>query len=84
MQLLLLLPLLIKPATKEITLQDGDKVNVLVESNDTLSLLLPFLLIGGLGGDSMNLSGGGTTGGLDTTMLILILALSGGLGGRRA
>lgn len=80
LQLLLLLPLLIKPSSKEITLENGEKVNVLVESNDTLSLLLPLLLIGGLGGEGTSLSGGGGTGGIDSTMLILILALSGGLG----
>ncbi|MBF2062894.1 MAG: hypothetical protein IGS39_00435 [Calothrix sp. C42_A2020_038] len=82
LQLLILLPLLIKPPSKAITI-NNETVNVLVESNDTLSLLLPLLLVGGLGGDGMSLSGSGSIGGLDTTTLILILALSGNFGSKK-
>jgi len=80
MELLALLPALSRPSAETITTSDGKQVRVLTESNDSLSLLLPLLLVGGLGG----LGGSGTGGsGTDSNMLLLVLALSGGLGGKK-
>ncbi|NJL86216.1 MAG: hypothetical protein HC886_09900 [Leptolyngbyaceae cyanobacterium SM1_1_3] len=76
LQLLALLPAIARPSSKEVRLENGETAKVLVESNDSLSLLLPLLLTGGLGGSDS--SGGGG----DSNMLILALALSGGLGGK--
>lgn len=85
-QMLALLPLLARPSTREITattppagLQTGDKV--LIDS-DGFNSLLPLLLVGGLGG-----GGGGGLGlggeGDSSSSLLMVLALSGGLGGKR-
>jgi len=81
-QLLALLPALVKPpATQPLTtavdpsLPAGSRV--LLQSSDTLSLLLPVLLVGGMGGGSGGLGLGGD-GGSDSNLLILALVL--GLG----
>jgi hypothetical protein len=87
-QLLAILPLLVKPAVKTMSDDVTDVsnnvelpkgTNVLVDSGDALGALLPFLLIGGLG--SSGLVGGGESGsgGMDGSML-LVLALALGLG----
>ncbi|PSB14142.1 hypothetical protein C7B76_17275 [filamentous cyanobacterium CCP2] len=86
LELLALLPALSRPPAETITVRDRDNENprdvrVLTESNDSLSLLLPLLLVGGLGG--LGGSGTGSGGSDSSTMLLLVLALSGGLGGRR-
>jgi hypothetical protein len=84
-QLASLLPLLIKPASKTLTgdaagLKAGDKV--LVESGDTLSALLPLFLLGGMGSSADGSASGAAGGSMDQmTMLMLVLAVSGGLGG---
>jgi len=80
-QMLALLPLLVQPASKTTdqalgtTLPVGSKV--LVQSDDSLTALLPLLLIGGMGGGSGGLGLGGD-GGSDSNLLILALIL--GLG----
>jgi len=87
-QLIALLPLLLKPSTRTVTglvantnLVANDKL--LVDSGDTLTALLPLLLIGGFGSGALG-SSGDSQGGMDsTTLLVLALALSGGLGGSR-
>jgi hypothetical protein len=80
-QLLSLLPLLIKPKTQTITADTAGLTKdskVLVDSGDTLSALLPLLLVGGLG--SGGLATGSEGGSMDGSMLlILALALSGSL-----
>jgi len=76
-----LLPLLITPKFRQIaqpvdTLQSGDKV--LIDGGDSLSLLLPLLLGGGLGtGTGLGTSSGGgetgSMGGIDPLLLVMLL-----------
>jgi hypothetical protein len=82
-QLASLLPLLIKPTTRNVTkdipdteLKANDKI--LVEQSDSLSTLLPILLLGG-----MSTSSDGSSGGSNLNDLILILAVAGGLGDKK-
>ncbi len=81
-QLLALLPLLVRPASIT-TAAAVDNIpagsKVLVESSDSLTALLPLLLIGGMGGGSGGLGLGGD-GSSDSSLLILALVL--GLGKR--
>lgn len=83
-QLAALLPLLIRPATRTITktaggLTEGDKV--LIDSGDSLSALLPLLLLGGMGSAPADGASSGLGGGFNdpTTMLLVVLAASGKL-----
>jgi hypothetical protein len=84
-QLLALLPLLLKPTAKPLDgtqlpggLATGDKV--LVDTGDTLTALLPLLLIGGFGSSGLATGSGSSDGGMDgATLLVLALALSGSL-----
>ena len=81
-QLSTLLPLLTTPKFRQIdtpvdALQHGDKV--LIDTGDSLSLLLPLLLMGGLGSGAGlgSGSGGGDSGamgGLDPLLLVLLLS----------
>jgi hypothetical protein len=93
LELLTLLPLLLRAPSKEIKIHSHDDsengpkeetVKVLVESDNTLNALLPLLLIGGLGG-SGGMGGAGGEGGSDNSMmmLLLVLAISGGLSGNK-
>jgi hypothetical protein len=80
-QLSALLPLLTTPKTitlsnKVDNLQPGTKV--LIDGGDTTSLLLPLLLVGGLGsGGGLGSTGAGgqtgTMGGIDPLLLVLLL-----------
>lgn len=88
LELLTLLPLLTGRTTRELTaateslpagLQKGDKV--LIDS-DGLNSVLPLLLLGGCGGGGGGGLGLGGEGGSSNTLL-LVLALSGGLGGKK-
>jgi len=86
-QLLAMLPLLVKPAGVSLgggaTLLDAQGIaianpKVLTPTTDTLTALLPLLLLGGFGGSGG--LGSSSDGGMDsTTMLVLALALSGAL-----
>jgi hypothetical protein len=89
-QLATLLPLLVRPSSKDVTgavanttLVSGDKV--LVDKADSLTTLLPVLLLGGLGTSSDSTSSGSTSsggiGGFNdpTTLLLVVLAASGKL-----
>jgi hypothetical protein len=80
MQMMALLPLLIKPKSIAINaqvanLQPGTKL--LVEDGDTLTSLLPLLLIGGMsGGMGYSAAAGphpGGMGGMDPMMLVVLL-----------
>jgi hypothetical protein len=79
MQMMALLPLLIRPksiATNAAVANLPVGTKVLVEDGDTLSSLLPLLLIGGMGGMSYSASGGsapGGMGGMDPMMLVVLL-----------
>lgn len=90
LELLTILPLLLRPPSKEVKVHtlDGEgteNVKVLIESDNTLNALLPLLLIGGLGGGGGLGGSGSSDGGSDNnTMLLLVLALSGGLSGSRS
>jgi hypothetical protein len=77
-QMTAILPLLSKPSSVELlstSTKDSSTPRVLVESSDTLSTLLPLMLMGGMGGSS---SGGGGMfgGGDDNSMMMLVLALT--------
>ena len=87
-QLATLLPLLIKPQSRAVTapvtgtdLQAKD--NILVDTGDSLTALLPLLLLGGLGGSSDTSASGGGSFNDPTTLLLVVLAASGGLGGKK-
>ena len=93
-EMLTLLPLLLRPPSKEIRVHTSDDdddgfkeetVKVLVESDNTLNALLPLLLVGGLGGGGGLGGSGSDGGGSDNSMmpLLLILALGGGLSGNK-
>jgi hypothetical protein len=74
-----LLPLLMRPQTRQITtatngLQAGDRV--VVDGSDTFATLLPLLLVGGGLGGSGTTGGGGLFGGDSSGMLVLALAMS--------
>jgi hypothetical protein len=76
-QLLSILPLLSRPQTKTITttangLASGDKV--VVDGSDTLTALLPLLLVGGLGGSGG--LGSSSEGGMDNLLLPIVLIAS--------
>jgi len=79
-QLSALLPLLLSPKTVQLTtavdnIPAGTKV--MVDSGDSTSLLLPLLLVGGLGSGTGLGSGSGDTGsvgGLDPLLLVLLLS----------
>lgn len=82
-QMAALLPLLSKPSTKSINqkiegteLEANDKV--LVDKGDSLTALLPIIMLGGMGGSSDGSSSGsaGGFGGDSSMMLVLALALS--------
>jgi hypothetical protein len=87
LELLTLLPLVTGTTSKTITqdvrdgLAVGDKV--LLDSGNSINTLLPLLLLGGCGGGDVGGGGLGWGGEGGTSSLILLLALSGGLGGRR-
>lgn len=83
-QMTALLPLLIKPTSIETKTDtkfgDADVpkgTKVLTESKDKLSALLPLLMMGGMGG--MGGSTDGKGGDDQMMMLVMVLALSGGL-----
>lgn len=93
-QMAMLLPLLLQPKPKKTTqdifgdndgspqLQIEKGTNLAIASDNTLALILPFLLLGGgFGGMS---AGTGTSGGMDQNcMMMLVLAIAlGGLGGK--
>lgn len=83
-----LLPLISKPKSQTITIPSvpadvnagipavpAKEVKVLVDSDDSLSTLLPFMMMGGIGGSGG--SGGGLMGGgEDNSMMFLVLALA--------
>jgi hypothetical protein len=81
-QLMALLPLLTTPKTAQLanpvdTIPAGSKV--LLDGGDSLSTLLPLLLVGGLGsGTGLGSGGGGgdagSLGGLDPLLLVLLLS----------
>jgi hypothetical protein len=80
-QMSALLPLLSKP--KSIQLQasavptgTSPVPKALVESNDAFGLLLPLMLMGGMGGSSGGSGGGGMFGGDDSGMMMMVLALT--------
>ena len=81
-QLSALLPLLTQPKTKDVTAENvsgtgltkGDKI--LVDGSNSLSALLPVILLGGLGTSSDSSSSGGAGGMNDLTTLFLVLALT--------
>jgi|GEM_PF-4807527 len=67
-QMAALLPLLFKPKTKALTeLTVTDKV--MVDSNDSMSMLLPLMLMGGMGGSS-------TAGGGDNMMMMMVMMMA--------
>lgn len=74
-----LLPLISRPSSHTLTeaaggLPAGSKI--LVDKDDTFSMLLPLMLLGGLGGSSSEGGGGGMFGGGDSMMpIVLLLAL---------
>jgi hypothetical protein len=95
-QMASLLPVLIKPPSLTVgpIVGNGTEANpaipantkLVVESSNSLTTLLPLLLLGGLGSssDGASSSSGGSGGMNDPmTMLLLVLAISGGLGGSK-
>jgi len=88
LELLVLLPLLNKPKTETISLpsstgKEPRELKVLVDSGDTLTSILPILLIGGLGGSGSGGLGSSSNDSSDMSLLLLVLAVSGGLGGNK-
>lgn len=82
-ELAALLPLISRPSSQTLTSQVGGLAagtKVLVDKDDSLSLLLPLLLLGGLGGSGSGSSGLGGLGGDDSSLLLIVLLL--GLGKR--
>lgn len=73
--LAILLPLLTQQSV-EATDDEGNKVNVLTQSNNQLNLLLPLLLLmpGGYGGSG---GGSGQAGGMDMSMLLILFLVLG-------
>ena len=85
-ELTAILPLLSRP--KSVQLADtaivgqGPAPKALVDSDDTLSFILPLMLLGGSGsGGGGGMFGGGGSGGDDNSMMMLVLALT--LSGRK-
>lgn len=81
-QMSAILPLLSRPSSVKLQRNATDPETVtaeapkvLVESGDTLSTLLPLMLMGGTGGSTGG-SGGGMFGGDDSGMMMLVLALT--------
>jgi hypothetical protein len=83
LELLTLLPLISKPTSVTLTqdvagLRKDQKV--LVDSGDSLTMLLPLLLIGGLGGSSGTGGSGADSSADGSNIALLAIALSGGFG----
>ena len=75
----MLLPLLSKPSSQTLTADAGGipaGTKVLVDKNDTLSALLPLILMGGFGGSSSSSGGGGLGGDGDNSMMMLVLLMA--------
>ena len=91
LQMLALLPLLVKPPTIDLNpaaSADGQAHTVSAPDNSPLDEILPLLLVRGMGGSAggFSLGGGGSDAGGSSDngtmmMVILALALSGGFGG---
>jgi hypothetical protein len=85
-QMAMLMPLLLKPKTiavSDLGKAENKDAKVQVESNDSLSLLLPLMMMGGMGGGygaSGSSSGGGNN---DMMMMMMLLLATGGLGGSK-
>lgn len=76
----MLLPLISRPSSQTLTADAGGipaGTKVMVDKNDTMSLLLPMILMGGFGGSSGGGSGGlGGDGDNSMMMLVLMMAMS--------
>lgn len=73
-----LLPLISRPSSQTLTAEAGGLpagTKIMVDSNDTMSMMLPLLLMGGLGGSSGGggLGMGGGDGGDNSMMMIVLL-----------
>lgn len=72
-----LLPLISRPSSQTLTADVGGLpagTKIMVDKDDTMSMLLPLLLMGGMGGSGGGLGlGGGDSGGDNSMMMIVLL-----------
>jgi hypothetical protein len=74
----MLLPLISKPSSQTLTAEVGGLpagTKVMVDKDDTMSMLLPLVLMGGLGGSSGGSDSGSGFGG-DNNMMMLVLLMT--------